>query len=274
MRDGDAARADSARRSGMARIRLVGVDGGVDHTLAMTSFADRRVADLQTEDLCGYVLKSDSPSCGVAGVAVHGSGVSESQSVRSGTGLFAAELLARFQDLPIEEESSLRDAQRRDHFVERVCAYRRLRDLFDQRWTTQRSDRVSHGAQARADGRTRPQPIGRWAAWSRRRRPRHGIRQRQTTRGSSWRRWRSRQRRHVTSTSCSTSWVISDRTLDVEARAGLAAAIEQYRVGSRTARRTPLGRLRVRAREQDIPYLRGQLYLEPDPREILMRAGG
>ena len=61
--------------------------------------------------------------------------------------------------------------------------------------------------------------------------------------------------------------------LDAETRAGLAAAIEQYRVAA-VPLDEPLGRLRACARERDIPYLRGQLYLEPDPREFLMRTGG
>jgi uncharacterized protein YbgA (DUF1722 family) len=49
---------------------------------------------------------------------------------RKGTGLFAAALLAKFPDLPIEEEGRLMDAALKENFVERVFAYKRLQILF------------------------------------------------------------------------------------------------------------------------------------------------
>ena len=53
----------------------------------------------------------------------------------TGRGLFAEALLARCPHLPVEEEGRLQDARLRENFVERVFAYRRLRDLFHGRWT-------------------------------------------------------------------------------------------------------------------------------------------
>ena len=52
-----------------------------------------------------------------------------------GVGLFAQALLARFPHLPVEEEGRLTDPRLRENFIERVFAYRRLRDLFESRWT-------------------------------------------------------------------------------------------------------------------------------------------
>src|SRR5512135_2740954 len=46
-------------------IRLVGVKSGADHTVAMRAYADRKAEELAASDLCGYVLKKDSPSCGM-----------------------------------------------------------------------------------------------------------------------------------------------------------------------------------------------------------------
>ena len=46
---------------------------------------------------------------------------------KSGTGVFAAELLRRFASLPVEEEGRLHDARLRENWIERVFAYRRLR---------------------------------------------------------------------------------------------------------------------------------------------------
>lgn len=105
------------------RARLVGVVSGRDHTAAMNAHSRRRVSELERLDLSGYILKSGSPSCGMEGA-------------RSGRGMFAEELLSRLSLLPIEEEGYFADPKRRENFIERVFAYRRLRDLFTRRWTS------------------------------------------------------------------------------------------------------------------------------------------
>lgn len=77
-------------------------------------------------------IKKDSPSCGMERVTVydrHGT------PARTGVGLFASALQARFPLLPIDEEGRLSDPRLRDNFVERVFAYRRLRSFFAGRWT-------------------------------------------------------------------------------------------------------------------------------------------
>ena len=53
------------------------------------------------------------------------SGVGE----RSGRGLFAAGLADAQPLLPLEEEGRLGDPRLRENFIERVFAYRRLREL-------------------------------------------------------------------------------------------------------------------------------------------------
>src|SRR5512140_2354304 len=51
--------------------RLLAERSGADHTDAMRSYAEGRVARLVQEDLSGYVTKKDSPSCGMERVRVH-----------------------------------------------------------------------------------------------------------------------------------------------------------------------------------------------------------
>ena len=114
------------------RIRLLTVKTRVDHTESMTAYSTKRVIALADEDLCGYVLKKDSPSCGMTRVKVNGG---KGPAARTGVGIFAQALLARFPNLPVEEESRLTDPRLRDNFIERVFAYRRLRNLFESRWT-------------------------------------------------------------------------------------------------------------------------------------------
>ena len=51
-------------RSGK-RLRMVTTRTGIDHTDGMNVWSARRLDELAGEDLSGYVLKKDSPSCGM-----------------------------------------------------------------------------------------------------------------------------------------------------------------------------------------------------------------
>jgi uncharacterized protein YbbK (DUF523 family) len=52
-------------------LRLVTTQTGTDLTDLMERYAGRRVEELRREELCGYVLKKDSPSCGMERVKVY-----------------------------------------------------------------------------------------------------------------------------------------------------------------------------------------------------------
>ena len=101
-------------------VRLVEVASGRDHTQTLRRYTAERVRALRALALCGYVLKGDSPSCGLARVAVYGEA---GRPPGSGSGLFAQGLLAAFPDLPVAEEAELRDRAFREHFLERAHAY-------------------------------------------------------------------------------------------------------------------------------------------------------
>ena len=104
------------------RVRLIAITTRRDLTGELDGFAQRRVAEIEREDLSGYILKSDSPSCGLVGVKLYDEqGVPE----RSGRGRFAAALVERYPDLPVEDEARLSDPRLRRLFVERVLAYSR-----------------------------------------------------------------------------------------------------------------------------------------------------
>lgn len=114
------------------KVHLVAPESGRDWTSEMEAWAGRRVAELAGDDLSGYVLKKDSPSCGMERVRVHRA---NGRARKTGRGLFAEALLARFPLLPVEEEGRLGDPALRESFIERIFAYRRLRDLFRGQWT-------------------------------------------------------------------------------------------------------------------------------------------
>jgi uncharacterized protein YbgA (DUF1722 family)/uncharacterized protein YbbK (DUF523 family) len=106
--------------------RLVAERSGADHTEAMRRWAEARVAELARADLDGYVTKKDSPSCGMERVRVHAPpGTKAGPPRRDGVGAFARVLLARLPLLPVEEEGRLHDPALRESFVERVFAHAR-----------------------------------------------------------------------------------------------------------------------------------------------------
>lgn len=104
-------------------IRLVMPSTGGDYTGAMRAYAERRVEALAEMGLDGYVLKQDSPSCGLERVEIHGAGA----STRDGRGLFAEVLVARLPHLPVEEDGRLGDPLLREGFMTRVFDHYRHR---------------------------------------------------------------------------------------------------------------------------------------------------
>ncbi|UCC44624.1 MAG: DUF1722 domain-containing protein [Candidatus Zixiibacteriota bacterium] len=107
--------------------RMVGSRSGEDWTGRMTAFATDRVKRKNLDDISGFILKNRSPSCGMERVKVY---IKPGTVQRKGTGLFAAALLKHFPDLPIDEEGRLSDPGLRENFIERVFAYHRLRQLY------------------------------------------------------------------------------------------------------------------------------------------------
>jgi uncharacterized protein YbgA (DUF1722 family)/uncharacterized protein YbbK (DUF523 family) len=115
--------------------RLVTTRTRQDHTDRMLQWARRRVTELEKEDLCGFIFKSDSPSSGMERVKVY---TEEGMPVKQGIGLFARAFMEHFPLIPVEEEGRLHDPKLRENFVERIFTLRRWRELL------QRGKRVGH----------------------------------------------------------------------------------------------------------------------------------
>jgi uncharacterized protein YbgA (DUF1722 family)/uncharacterized protein YbbK (DUF523 family) len=106
--------------------RLVTVRNRVDHTERMLAWARERVVELEQEDLCGFIFKSDSPSSGMERVKIYsGKG---GGAAKTGVGLFAREFMRHFPLVPVEEEGRLHDPGLRENFLERLFTMQRWRD--------------------------------------------------------------------------------------------------------------------------------------------------
>lgn len=117
---------ESMRLEGTADApRLVTRQTHIDHTDLMNTWAKKRVRELGQENLCGFILKSDSPSSGMERVRVYGAG---GTPARNGVGMFARVFMEHFPLLPVEEEGRLHDPDIRENFIERVFTLQRWRE--------------------------------------------------------------------------------------------------------------------------------------------------
>ncbi|HVN75948.1 MAG TPA: DUF523 and DUF1722 domain-containing protein [Thermoanaerobaculaceae bacterium] len=248
-----------------AEVRMVAPKSGTDWTDAMRSYASARVERLAGERLCGYVLKKDSPSCGMERVKVYGAGM----PVKSGRGVFAEALLARFPDLPVEEEGRLCDPRLRDNFVERVFAYHRLQRLFAGRWTV--GDLVSfhtaHKLQLMAHAPKAYEALGRLVA-SAKAVPRDEVRAGYASAFMQGLRAIATVRRNTNVLQHIAGYF--KNLLDAPSRAELLGVIEDYHRGV-VPLVVPITLVRHYVRLHDVSYLAGQTYLEPHPRELMLR---
>jgi uncharacterized protein YbgA (DUF1722 family)/uncharacterized protein YbbK (DUF523 family) len=106
--------------------RLVTRQTRVDKTEVMVRWAQKRVAELEGENLCGFIFKSDSPSSGMERVKVYDE---KGMPAKTGVGIFARIFMEHFPLLPVEEEGRLHDTQLRENFIERIFTLQRWRAI-------------------------------------------------------------------------------------------------------------------------------------------------
>jgi uncharacterized protein YbgA (DUF1722 family)/uncharacterized protein YbbK (DUF523 family) len=247
-------------------VRMVEIASGRDHTRAMQRYAAKRVRALRGLELCGYVLKKDSPSCGMARVKVYSENGAPS---KDGRGLFAAPLMESYPNLPVEDEGRLNDAQLRENFIERVFAYRRLRDLFRGRWTNGQlvAFHTAHKLQLMAHAMEPYRELGSLVA-SLKKWPREDLRARYENGFMA-------ALAHVATRTKNTNVLQHaaghlKKTLGSASRMELADLIHDYRLGT-VPLIVPVTLLRHHARHLEIAYLAGQTFLEPHPKELMLR---
>ena len=98
-----------------------------DWTKKMNHYTKDRIHELTKEKLCGYVFKSKSPSCGIGKVPIY----SEFGSSRMGhgSGVFASSFVKVFPLVPVEDEGRLHDPVIRENFIVRIFCFHRLQLL-------------------------------------------------------------------------------------------------------------------------------------------------
>ncbi len=246
-------------------VRLLEIASKRDHTEALEHAARTRVESLSRLDLSGTILKKDSPSCGMTRVKIYSE---EAMPRRDGVGLFAKALMERFPTLPIEDEGRLNDAVLRENFIERIFAYRRLRDLLNTEWSAGDVVRfhTAHKLQLLAHSRDLYNDLGRAVAT---------IREQDREQFALDYERRFMEAMKIPATPGRNTNVLQHaaghlKHMDAASRGELADLIHNYREGL-VPLVVPVTLLRHHARVGDIAYLNGQTYLEPHPRELMLR---
>lgn len=249
-------------------LRVIAERSGTDHTETMRAYAERRVAELAQDDLSGYVTKKDSPSCGMERVRVYGARGSGPPR-RDGVGTFARALLERMPLLPVEEEGRLRDPALRESFIERVFAFARWKALVDDGVTRGGlvAFHTAHKLTLLAHDPAAYRRLGALVAQLGKRSVRDVARayaegfmkalQVPATRG-----------RHVNVLQHMLGYFRG--VLASDERKELEEIVSDY-ARALVPLVVPLTLLRHHVRKHGVAYLRGQVYLDPDPKELMLR---
>jgi uncharacterized protein YbgA (DUF1722 family) len=232
----------------------------------MRAYAEEKVKELQKLELDGFILKKDSPSCGMERVRVYGRG---GVPAKNGVGVFAQVLMRRWPHLPVEEEGRLNDSVLRERFIAHVFCRHRWRRMERQGLTRRRlvEFHTAHKLQLRSHNEAAYRRLGKIVGSAGTVPDRELFRSYEDelhTALSS----RPTSKRHANVLYHALGYL--KKVLDSFEKQELVQLIEDYRKGL-VPLVVPITLLRHHVTKHAIPYLEGQLYLEPHPRELMLR---
>lgn len=114
--------------------------------------------------LSGYIVKKDSPSCGMERVRVYNE---KNMPDKQGTGLYTQVLLDKFPSLPIEEEGRMSDPVLRENFVQRVFVYHRWQTIANDimlNWSSITEFHAQHKYLLMSHNQQEAKQLGQWLA--------------------------------------------------------------------------------------------------------------
>jgi len=246
--------------------QLVTIETGIDHTHALEAMATDRTEKLKKLDLSGYVFKKGSPSCGIERVRLYDE---HGMSSRKGVGLFARAFMKQFPLTPVEEEGRLCDPTLRENFIERVFCYRRWQDLI-QRGATRQALVQFHTIHKYLLMAHHPQQyeiLGRLIGQAHRSRPKE-LAHRYGELFMNTLAVKATVRKHVNVL----HHIIGHfkERLSANEKSELLSVIGDYHHGL-SPLVVPLTLIKHYVRIFDVSYIREQVYLNPHPKELMLR---
>ncbi len=252
--------------AGEAGTRLVEPKSGEDLTERMEVYSREKVDMLMARDLDGYILKRASPSCGMERVKVY---TEAGMPLKAGAGVFARVLMEKWPNLPVEEEGRLNDAVLRDRFIEHVFCRHRWRTLVRRGLSRRRlvEFHTAHKLLLSAHNEAGYRRLGRIVA-STGTLPDDELYRSYEDEFHNVLMFKATRKRHANVLYHALGYLKT--ILDPREKRELVGLIEDYRNGL-VPLIVPITLLRHHVLKHEISYLTGQLYLEPHPRELMLR---
>ncbi len=264
--------------------KMIAGKSGKDWTREMQSYANKQVRRLEEMNLSGYILKKNSPSCGMEHVRVYpepprvvkgrystGYGVYSPKGMpnKQGRGLFAQTLMTKFPLLPVEEEGRLYNPGLRENFIERVFGYHRWQVLVSDGRSIKRL--VDFHSQEKlllfAHSEAHMRRLGRIVAQAKRRSFRAAVEEYGRLFMEALGH-RATQRKNTNVLRHMLGYFLEQ--LSSDERKELLGIIGDYH-RSFVPLVVPLTLIRHYVGAYDISYLRTQSYLQPHPKELMLR---
>jgi uncharacterized protein YbgA (DUF1722 family)/uncharacterized protein YbbK (DUF523 family) len=252
--------------AGNEGVRAKGVDNsGLDATDRLAEYG--RAMAKEHANICGYILKSESPSCGMDRVKVfrERGGLAS----RRGTGIYAQAFMEARPELPFEEEGRLNDMGLRENFVERVFAFHRWQLLNEGRITRGKlvAFHSAHKLSLMAHGIETYRALGRLVARADEQ-PLEALADLYLRGFMAALRRPATRRLHANVLNHLAGYL--KRVLDSGDRQELADVITDYRIGN-VPLLAPITLLRHHFRRHPRPYVERQVYLKAHPTELMLR---
>lgn len=246
--------------------RLMTITSRQDRTEPLERMIEARLDSLCTLDLSGFVFKRGSPSCGLERVRVY---TVHGMPSYSGSGIFAHAFREEFPLIPVEEEGRLSDPSLRENFIERVFCYRRLQDLLHHGLNRQALIRfhtihkyllLSHSPQ-------HYKTMGQLVAQAERYRPKE-LTVKYADLFMKTLAVRATVAKHVNVL----QHIVGHfkKRMTPSEKAELLGVIDDYHRGL-TPLIVPLTLIKHYVRQFDMSYIREQVYLNPHPKELMLR---
>lgn len=244
-------------------VRCVGTkDATLDVTDKLVQSAEEQAPWVAS--VYGYIVKKDSPSCGMERVKVY----TKSSAKRDGRGMYTGKIMDMFPDLPVEEEGRLSDARLRENFVKRVFLYKRWRDLVDN--NPKKKDLVDFHARNKliymSHNQSKTRALGQLVA-NIGGQDIDAFCAEYLAGVTDIMRKPASQRNHCNVLSHIQGYL--KRKLDADDRAELDQMIEQYRLGY-IPLIVPITILRHHFRKCPDPYINQSYYMQPHPQELML----
>ncbi len=246
--------------------RLMTISNKHDHTPAMKTLIDARLDSLHKLDLSGFIFKRGSPSCGIERVRVY---TEQGMPSHSGAGIFAKAFRDEFPLIPVEEEGRLCNPSLRENFIERVFSYRRFQDLVHNGLTRQTLVRFHtvHKYLLLAHSQQHYEAMGRLVGQA----SRYRLKELALKYGDLFMKtlaMKATVRKHVNVLHHIVGHFKA--LLKRQEKVELLEVIDDYHRGL-TPLIVPLTLVKHYVQVFDVGYIRDQVYLNPHPKELMLR---